>query len=1847
MSAPLPTSAVPEVLLEPMDAGQIEPIVSRLRGLVRDYPAGIGVIKEFLQNADDAGATWVRLALDLRTHRADALPNAKMAVLMGPALLIESDQDFSDKDLYDIQRIGEEGKVRDAGKTGKFGVGFNTAYNITDYPAFATNDLIMCFDPHRDAVAKESGRPGGSWRLADLWRVTPDWPAAFGLEAGVVRLTRRTVFRLPLRTPSQASDERIAQAPCPPEHVEAIFDELAKWGSSLLLFLRSVLHVRAEIIRPDGTLETLVTIETENPEAVSACRARVSNARDGKMADLLDRWAARPDELPSEVYTHHLTVFRHGRRDTDSWRVSQGLFLGADDTVLEAARAMEGIREKAIPLAGAAVRLNSGVADELRTAPTAGHLFCTLPLPHPTPLAFHVNAFFSVDTSRSQLTHGDTVGNAGVRANWNAVLLRQVIPAAVAELFVDLVGALPSSGVAAFYAIWPDTSSLQGPLAELGESLYAELAIHPLLRVLRNQAEEWEIAAEVRPPPLTWSAELEGALIEDGLALPVPAVPPHLLRGLAAVGEEPVRWMPSEIRGWLAMAQDPACAVGSAPRRCLRDRELIIELLRFCSEGGGADLTGLPLALMADGTLRAFNRGYNVFLAHAALREIFGERPHWFLDPYVADQVALIPGRSGIFQMDTAAAIRNLTTHLEPTGGRRAWDANGGAAPNEAWLVKLFQWLTSVPDVASQLGALKKLALIPDDRGTLWPPGTTATPLLPDDGVARDLRAALRAFGLPVVDGSPSLVSAVRQLAARCPGLVWGVTGRDVVDTLATVPAPGSTIPPNAATRSKLLTWLAEQDAELPLDKERLAKLAALRLWRTEDDQALAAATDPNLFLSTGYKPPPLFARATLLYAGPDSAWRPLLLRLKVQELDLPSFLSRFLLPGYAGLDEPTRVRALCWLRDEGWPALAGDTATALKLRDEVRKAPLIRCSDGRYHRAHELYHPEAEDTLSLLGPVAVTPDVHGAYADDPGLWLVFFAKLGMWRQPRQGDLVARVDQLLRDAAASNADATDRALLEVLDHVEGRWDKFEDATRTYLANELRERPWIPTLQALAKAEGAAAFLPPTSRRLRPREVYPQRLMHLAGSQIALFARGNELRKELRTALGMPAETSPAVVLAHFQRVRQLWSQPGNGGLTAAAVGTAASEVYRFIGLRHRTSTGADSVEALVAALQAVACVWDAESARFWLARHAFAERVPFFGDLRVHLPAQGAEGAGLDALGRRATPGAEDFAEFLFDLSADAAGQPLDAARTRMALHAWKELAASETIGFPENIPILTTPGRLVPAGEALVDDAPWWRGRLASAALPWVHRAIDPRVARRAGGVLASAAVEEVRVSWVDAAPPDVVEWCRDRQRHLRTEEMLGGLIRLLAHVHERAAEEFDLDDLREKLVVTLTPLGRLRTGLVCGEFNLTEPFGEEDVTCLLEEDGAEACVFVTTADPERVVPALAKALNRRLGDLAVSDLAPLEAIVKCRVNEIDMRLDARGIRKFGETEEEEFAWDEHGQPEEAADAGQRDAEWPQEDSPGGEGNSAAEDERLDRHGRANPGTGQGAGADRNGTTTPTGPAQPWTGEGGGRQVPAIDTPPREREPLSGRVPPGTPSVGDGIDGPRPPPTVPHLGQPSAGSKSRGQFYSYLEANEANEKTGGESEITDRTAARLATEHAALAYVDEEEGALGRSVTPMARQNEGYDREILVPGETEPRIVEVKGLGGAWDARGVRLTPAELRAAHHYGDRYWVYVVEHAKDPAQRRLYRIRGPANLVTAYCLDQGWSALDEPEADALAPAPGLTLLDGDTVLGVIESLEPRGEAIRLTVKAESGESRRVTWNPTRHRLETRST
>ena len=131
---------------------QREPLTVRLRNLIHDYPEGVGIVKELIQNADDAGAKRIHITFDWRQHTCHNLPDPRMQELMGAAMVVYNDSVFSDGDFDNIQSLGESGKRETLWKTGRFGVGFNSVYHVTDYPSFISRDRIVFFEDRKSVV---------------------------------------------------------------------------------------------------------------------------------------------------------------------------------------------------------------------------------------------------------------------------------------------------------------------------------------------------------------------------------------------------------------------------------------------------------------------------------------------------------------------------------------------------------------------------------------------------------------------------------------------------------------------------------------------------------------------------------------------------------------------------------------------------------------------------------------------------------------------------------------------------------------------------------------------------------------------------------------------------------------------------------------------------------------------------------------------------------------------------------------------------------------------------------------------------------------------------------------------------------------------------------------------------------------------------------------------------------------------------------------------------------------------------------------------------------------------------------------------------------------------------------------------------------------------------------------------------------------------------------------------------------------------------------------------------------------------------------------------------------------
>ncbi|CAH2070651.1 unnamed protein product [Thlaspi arvense] len=80
-------------------------LTRRIREVLFNYPEGTTVLKELIQNADDAGATRILCCRTL-------CPSGRVLISWRTTML------FNEEDFVSISRIGGSGKHRQAWKTG-------------------------------------------------------------------------------------------------------------------------------------------------------------------------------------------------------------------------------------------------------------------------------------------------------------------------------------------------------------------------------------------------------------------------------------------------------------------------------------------------------------------------------------------------------------------------------------------------------------------------------------------------------------------------------------------------------------------------------------------------------------------------------------------------------------------------------------------------------------------------------------------------------------------------------------------------------------------------------------------------------------------------------------------------------------------------------------------------------------------------------------------------------------------------------------------------------------------------------------------------------------------------------------------------------------------------------------------------------------------------------------------------------------------------------------------------------------------------------------------------------------------------------------------------------------------------------------------------------------------------------------------------------------------------------------------------------------------------------------------------------------------------------------------------
>ncbi|KAJ1416347.1 hypothetical protein B484DRAFT_434549, partial [Ochromonadaceae sp. CCMP2298] len=483
-------------------------LTASIRNILRNYPEGTAVLKELVQNADDAGASTVIFYLDYRTHPSSALADPALSGFQGPSLLVYNDAVFTPEDLLSIQRIGDSlKKVEDSrAKIGRFGIGFNAVYHWTDLPSFVSNNCLVMLDPQARFLPNVN--PNNPGKMVD-WLGSPvvsQFPDQFKpyeiAEVNWSKPFKGTLFRLPLRTPEQAQSSKLSKRALSVQEAATLLQALQAEASAMLLFLKSVTKIEIREWREGAGERSLFSCSAAVSAEAVASRCLVGDRR--RLQKCADVAYSRPADYTLNILCRDTTLGAVGAgagagvEYTETWEICNQLGGRGANAI---AAHPDNAQLRLVPWAGVAacVAVQSATATHLvgggqGLAAREGLAYCFLPLPVRTGLPVMINGFFELSSNRRDVWQqgADMTGDGRTRAMWNLALIREVVAPCYARLLMRVRDSMAFS--AHYQHLWPayqyrpstGLSQGEGEEALVGVAAPWDEAVRETLKLIRS-----------------------------------------------------------------------------------------------------------------------------------------------------------------------------------------------------------------------------------------------------------------------------------------------------------------------------------------------------------------------------------------------------------------------------------------------------------------------------------------------------------------------------------------------------------------------------------------------------------------------------------------------------------------------------------------------------------------------------------------------------------------------------------------------------------------------------------------------------------------------------------------------------------------------------------------------------------------------------------------------------------------------------------------------------------------------------------------------------------------------------------------------------------------------------------------------------------------------------------------------------------------------------------------------------------------------------------------------------------------------------------------------------------------
>ncbi|KAL4575550.1 hypothetical protein LXL04_022397 [Taraxacum kok-saghyz] len=749
------------LLLE--DFGQKVDLTRRIREVLLNYPEGITVLKELIQNADDAGATKVCLCLDRRSHATASLLSPKLAQWQGPALLAYNNAVFTEDDFASISRIGGSGKQSQAWKTGRFGVGFNSVYHLTDLPSFVSDKYVVLFDPQGDFLPNIStlnpGKRIDYVTSSAISRYQDQLSPYRAFGCNMETSFPGTIFRFPLRNESQAASSKLSKQAYLPDDISSMFEQLYEEAVFTLLFLKSVLSIEM-YVWDTGMLE---------PKKTYSCCIRLADSDTIWHRQTLLRLSKSMSSSEDKTDGYSLDFLSedvNGDRRVDTFYIVQTMASTSSKIGSFAKSMSKDYDIHLLPWAAVAACIsdNSSKGDVLKD----GRAFCFLPLPVKTGMTVQINGYFEVSSNRRGIWYGADMDRSGrIRSLWNRLLLEDVVASSFIKLLLQAQHILgPTSS---YYSLWP-TGSFEEPWNIMVERIYKSIGDSCVLHSDLDGG-KWVSVMEafLHDNEFCKSNELGKALVQMGL--PIVHLPIALRDMLLKFASNLKVVTPDSVRIFLRKSK--------GIHKLTRDLKLV--LLEYCLEDLIDDdvvthAYDLPLVPLANGEFGSFSlKGVSYFVCNELEYKLLQKIPDRVIDHNIPENIstrlasiANIPS-SNIVLFDVNSFLQLLPKILPPDWKYKTsvpWDPESNPNhPTSTWFHLFWKYLHGNCESLLTFG---DWPILPSVSGHLYRPSRQVK-LLNVDKLSENMQGILRKVGCKILKTShgvdldhPDLVNYVR-----------------------------------------------------------------------------------------------------------------------------------------------------------------------------------------------------------------------------------------------------------------------------------------------------------------------------------------------------------------------------------------------------------------------------------------------------------------------------------------------------------------------------------------------------------------------------------------------------------------------------------------------------------------------------------------------------------------------------------------------------------------------------------------------------------------------------------------------------------------------------------------------------------------------------------------------------------------------------------------------------------------------------------------------------------------------------------------------------------------------------